>query len=531
VSPVAFGKPLHFITVAEAARLIASRQLSPLELVAAVLDRISEIDPLISSFVALRAEAALEDARKAESEIARGEYRGALHGIPYGLKDNIAAKGMPLVANSRLRVGNVAAQDATVQRRLCESGAILLGKLNTYELGTGNGDNLFELPNRPARNPWDLARFSGGSSTGAGVAVAAGTALFAIGTDTGGSVRLPASACGAAGLKPTYGLISRKGMIANTYSVDYVGPIAWTAEDLGLVLPAIAGGDGGAGGAKIHDLRKAPLADNLAGLRVAVVPRFHKADVDADPEVGRGVRAVEQAMTALGAQITEVDFAYSLGLVRACGRVINAVESLAIHGGDYFAHYAEMGVAVRDKLAFGDAVSAADYVRAQAWRRQIAEAVGHVFESFDVILCCGATITAPRYEDRPLLGVFTTASAMSLFNLSGHPAVSICSGFSQNDGMPLGVQLVGRHFSDLSLLSFAAQVERMMGLKDRRPALETSEIPAPPSWARTPAPSAVPPPAARQKATAAVAETMRLFPQSFSQDAEPFLIPDIGGTR
>ena len=166
----------------------------------------------------------------------RGAYRGPLHGIPYGLKDNFAVRGARMTANSRLMLKHVADSDATAHRRLQDAGAILLGKLSTYEYGTGDGDDLFELPFRPARNPWDPRRFPGGSTLGGGAAIAAGTAMLALGTDTTGSVRLPAAACGVAGLKPTYGLVSRAGVLPNCYSLDCVGPIAWTAQGTRLAL-------------------------------------------------------------------------------------------------------------------------------------------------------------------------------------------------------------------------------------------------------------------------------------------------------
>ena len=239
---------LCFLTIEEAARLISRREISPVDLVAAFLARIEAVDGALATYITVCAEAALASARSAEAEIMRGSYRGPLHGIPYGLKDNFMVRGVRATANSHLMRDHVADHDATAHRRLQDAGAILLGKLGTYEYGTGDGDDLFELPFAPTRNPWDPRCFPGGSTIGGGASVAAGTAMLALGTDTTGSVRLPAAACGAAGLKPTYGLVSRAGVLPNCYSLDCVGPIAWTARDAGLALRAIAGARPGRSG-------------------------------------------------------------------------------------------------------------------------------------------------------------------------------------------------------------------------------------------------------------------------------------------
>ena len=241
----------------------------------AFLRRIEAVDRSLATYITVCADAALASAHRAEAEIMRGDYRGALHGIPYGLKDNFMVRGVRATANSRLMLDHVADTDATVHRRLQDAGAILLGKLSTYEYGTGDGDDLFELPFPPARNPWNPRRFPGGSTTGGGAAVAAGTAMLALGTDTTGSVRLPAAACGATGLKPTYGLVSRAGVLPNCYSLDCIGPIAWTARSTGLALRAIAGVD--PADPASADVDAARVMDGEAkGLRIGVLRRFHE---------------------------------------------------------------------------------------------------------------------------------------------------------------------------------------------------------------------------------------------------------------
>src|ERR1700736_3139386 len=230
-----------FLTIAEAARLIEQRELSPVELVDSRLARIEKLDGQLHSFIRVLADQARADARAAESEIMAGNYRGPLHGIPIGLKDIYETAGVPTTGHSKILIGHVPQQDATSVRLLTEAGAIVLGKLATHEFALGGPS--FDLPWPPARNPWDTSRMPGGSSSGTGAAVAAGLVLGGTGTDTGGSIRGPAAFCGLAGIKPTYGLISRRGILPLAFSLDHAGPLAWTAEDNAIMLQAMAGHD------------------------------------------------------------------------------------------------------------------------------------------------------------------------------------------------------------------------------------------------------------------------------------------------
>ena len=232
---------LHWLSAAEAARAIAARELSPVELTQALLDRIERLDAKLNVFVRLDAEAAMAAARAAEAEIAAGRPRGPLHGVPVGIKDIIDVAGLPTTCHSKILIDNVASADAVCVARLRGAGAIVLGKLSTHEFAIGGPS--FDLPWPPARNPWNPDHHPGGSSSGSGAGVAAGLFPIALGSDTGGSVRNPASACGIVGLKPTYGLVSRRGVFPLAFTLDHVGPLTRTVADNALMLEAIAGHD------------------------------------------------------------------------------------------------------------------------------------------------------------------------------------------------------------------------------------------------------------------------------------------------
>src|SRR6516162_2419320 len=230
-----------FLTIAEAGALIARRELSPVELVQSRLTRIERLDGKLHSFIRVLGDEALAAARSAEAEIIAGRSRGPLHGIPIGLKDIYETKGVPTTGHSKVMIDHVPLRDATVVQRFSEAGAIVLGKLATHEFAFGGPS--FDLPWPPARNPWDTTRFTGGSSSGTGAAVAAGLVLGGTGSDTGGSIRNPATYCGLAGIKPTYGLVSRMGILPLSFSLDHAGPLAWTTEDCAILLQAMAGHD------------------------------------------------------------------------------------------------------------------------------------------------------------------------------------------------------------------------------------------------------------------------------------------------
>src|SRR5436309_4602604 len=232
---------LHDLSIAELSDLMAARKLSPLELVEALIQRVEHYDPQTHAFITPTFDLARQQAREAEAEIAAGRYRGALHGIPFALKDIYDTKGILTSAHSRVFIDRIPREDARTTERLYDAGAVLLGKLATHEMAHAGPS--FDLPWPPARNPWNPAHFTGGSSSGSGAAVAAGRVPVALGSDTGGSIRGPASLCGIVGLMPTFGLVSRAGVITNSYTFDHCGPLARTVEDCALALEALAGYD------------------------------------------------------------------------------------------------------------------------------------------------------------------------------------------------------------------------------------------------------------------------------------------------
>jgi aspartyl-tRNA(Asn)/glutamyl-tRNA(Gln) amidotransferase subunit A len=512
---------LCFLTIEEAARLISQRKLSPVELVSAFLARIETIDHALSTYITVCADAAMESAREAEAEIVRGDYRGPLHGIPYGLKDNFMVRGVRATANSHLMKNHIAAEDATAHRRLQDAGAILLGKLGTYEYGTGDGDDLFELPFPPTRNPWDPRRFPGGSTIGGGASVAAGTAMLALGTDTGGSVRLPAAACGAAGLKPSYGLVSRAGVLPNCYSLDCVGPIAWTARGTAIALRAIAGyDDADPTSARLDVARVMNDSHPVKGTRIGVLRRFHERDIRTDSEIVAAFDNCVDAFKSLGATIVECDLAASLQDFRHCTRIINNAECYAIHETDCREWRTQMGMALRNKLDLGRQIGAVDYLRAQRWRRVLTSDVSRLFDDVDIILCAGTSRVAPDYADRSGVKAFTGESAMAVFSVCALPAISVCSGFSTG-GLPLNLQIAGRRFDDGRVIAAAAALEDALALKGRRPS-DPVMRPAPPAWTMEPAPVADDDERMR-RAAVALQGVLANLPADFPKSLEPFV--------
>ena len=463
---------LATLTLSDAGRLICSRKLSPVELTEGCLDRIRRFDPAISSFILVTEDIALQQAKQAEDEIAKGRYRGPLHGIPYGLKDIIETAGIPTTAHSRVLKEHVPRHDAVVAQHLRAAGGILLGKLACLEFAHARPTPDQAWPQ--ARNPWNTAHgFTGGSSTGSASAVAAGFALGAIGTDTGGSVRNPAALCGITGLMATYGRVSRRGVIPYSYSLDHVGPMAWTAEDCAVMLQAIAGYDPEDPGSAEKPVPnfKAKFRDRLAGLRIGWIRHFYERDMIADDETRKAIEETVRALRDLGATVEEAS-AQRLQAYHDCKLIISVAEFYSVHEAEFVANFAAYGDDLKSKAFQGAFIRAVDYLQAQKQRRKLAQDMVRTIAQFDVLLTAANFRPAPRISNEPRDSgdFFQTPNVTAVSNVTGNPTISLCNGFSSN-GLPLAFQIIGRPFDEPNLLAVAHAYQQATTWHLRRPTL------------------------------------------------------------
>jgi aspartyl-tRNA(Asn)/glutamyl-tRNA(Gln) amidotransferase subunit A len=463
---------LHFLTIAEAARLIAARKLSPVELTDAYLERIEMLDDQLASFVTVTADRARQEARAAEVEIMASGPRGGLHGIPYCLKDIYDTAGIRTTAQSKLLAGNIPAQDSFCQMKLAEAGAVLLGKNATWEFAHGgpSWDVLFP----PARNPWNTEYSPAGSSSGSGAAVAAGFAPATMGTDTGGSIRGPAAACGIAGLKPTYGRVSRRGVIPNCFSHDHAGPLAWTSEDVALLMQVVAGHDPldpGSADIPVPDYA-ASLTGDVAGLVIGVPWRWLEDEAPLSAPTRAAFDAALGVFKTLGAEIREVSLP-PLQAFEDAKKVIAIVELFSIHEQDLRTRPELFGASLRYRIIAGGLVRAEEYVQAMRARTDLARAMQAVMATVDVMMLPTGE-PAGRLVPVPPESLFTRTSYMTAFNVGGNPALSICSGFNEA-GLPFSLHIVGRLFDEPTVLRAGDAYERATPWRERRPTLAVHE--------------------------------------------------------
>lgn len=452
-------------TIAEAARAIAARSLSPVELMRASLARIERLEPTLHAFVALDAERAMEAARDAEARILRDGPRGPLDGIPVAHKDIVDVAGLPNTACSHILVGNIATRDAAVVRRWAEAGAISLGKLTTHEFAWGGPS--FDLPTPPARNPWNPDHFTSGSSSGTGAAIGSGMILGGTGSDTGGSIRGPAALCGLAGIKPTYGLVPRTGVIPLAWSMDHIGPLAWTAEDCALLLQAAAGHDPEDPGSAA---RPAPdlvsrLGGGVKGLRIGVVRHFHETDVQVSPATRRGIDEAARIFGELGASVRDVTLP-PLGEFWAPGMTLLLGEAFAVHGPWVRTQREKYGEILRERLLLGALVTGEHIIAAQRLRRVLAEKLAAVMREVDLLLTAAALGEAPRIDAVDRWIGFKSPSLTIPFNLTGQPAMTVCAGLGEG-GLPVAIQLAGRPWEDATVLRAAHAYEQARGTLER----------------------------------------------------------------
>ncbi len=458
-----------FLTIAEAARLIERRELSPVELVDSRLDRIARLDGRLNSFILVLADAARRDARAAEAEIAAGKYRGPLHGIPIGLKDIYETAGVATTGHSKVMQDHVPRADAFVVARLRGAGAIVMGKLATHEFALGGPS--FDLPWPPARNPWDTSRFTGGSSSGTGASVAAGLVLGGTGSDTGGSIRGPAAYCGLAGLKPTYGLISRMGILPLAFSLDHAGPLAWNAEDCAILLQAMAGhdpADPASANRPIPDYRAA-LQGGVKGLRIGLVRHFYERDNVVNAATGQAIAAAAQTLEGLGCSVRELTLS-PLADWAACGMTIMQAEAYAIHEANLRTRFTDYGEIFRDRMVLAGLITGADYVQALRRRRELVDELDRAMADLDLVMTAAAPSEAPPIDAVPKFAILERPSLTIAFNVTGSPAMSVCCGFTEG-GLPLSFQIVGKRFDDATVLRAAHNYEQATPWRARRPKL------------------------------------------------------------
>jgi len=456
-------------TIAEAAKLIAAKKLSPVELTKACFDRVRKLDGTLHAFILPTEERAMKEAAAAEAAIMKSGPRGRLHGIPIGLKDIVDTAGIPTTCQSRLLEGNVPDADATCAALLAEAGTVMMGKLTTHEFADGGPS--FDLPAPPARNPWNTGHFTAGSSSGTGAAVAAGMILGGIGTDTGGSIRGPAALCGIAGIKPTYGLVSRAGVAPAAFSLDHIGPMAWTAEDCAIMLQALAGHD-----PKDPASAKRPVPDytaalgsGLKGMRVGVIRHFHETDHVVAEATQRGIDTALTVFRDLGAAVSDVTLS-PLQDWHACGSLISITERAAAYEEWARTRLGEFGERVQRRLMLGAFVSGVDYVQAVRRRRELRAELQAAMKGLDVVITAGAPGEAPKLDAIPRWDLFDKPNFTMPFNVSGYPAMCVCAGFGQG-GLPVSLQIVGKPFAEAAVFRVADGFEKATDFRSKRPAL------------------------------------------------------------
>ncbi len=457
-----------FITISELGQRLRRREVSPVEITHECLACIEKRNPSLNAFITVMAESALADARRAEAEVLRGEWRGALHGVPVALKDLIDTAGVRTTAASALYEDRIPTQDAEVVRRLREAGAVIVGKNNLHEFAYGGSSLVSQFGD--VHNPWDVGRMAGGSSGGSAAAVTAGLAYAAIGTDTAGSIREPAALCGCVGLKPTYGRVSSRGVIPLSWSLDHVGPLAATVEDAAVVLQAIAGYDE-------EDITSAdvPVADYVSalredakGMRVGVVRGYFFDELDG--EVASAMERALRGIQSLGAELIEVRFGEN---EVPTDRTLQAAESYAFHA-ENVAKSPELYQAetVR-RIRKGEAITAGEYIQRRRELDEARRSIRVVFADVDVLVMPTTPTLAPAIAELKAEPEALRPAELKLlrntrpFNVWGLPAISVPCGFTES-GLPIGLQIAGPHWREDLVLRLAHAYEQATAGHGRR---------------------------------------------------------------
>jgi aspartyl-tRNA(Asn)/glutamyl-tRNA(Gln) amidotransferase subunit A len=459
---------LPMLDLSEVSRAVQKKEVSPVELTRACLDRIEKLNPRLNAFITVTGTAALEDARKAEAEIARGEWKGPLHGIPLAVKDLIETAGVKTTAASAVLKDYVPTVDAEVIRRLKSAGAILLGKLNLHEFAYGGSGIIGHFG--PARNPWNTAHVTGGSSSGSAAAVAACLCYGAIGTDTAGSIRLPAACCGITGLKPSYGLVSARGVIPLSWLLDHVGPMARTAADAALILQTIAAYDPQDIGSRKFPPVYYPSAmeESISSLRLGVARDFWN---EVDDEIAAAVDSAVATLGKLTAGAQEVE------LSTETDRTLVRCEAYAYHQKYLPGNEKCYDPETLKRIRGGADVTAPQYIHAQRELLQQRRQILQMFERVDVILTPTTPLLAPTFSDLQSAPDQLRNKEMIMlrntrpFNVYGLPSISLNCGFSKS-GLPIGLQIIGAPGAEGPVLALAHAFQKQSDWHRQKPVLK-----------------------------------------------------------
>ena len=465
-------KELPFLTASQLSRLIETKEVSPVEATEAYLDRIEAVDPKLNSYITVTGEQALEAARKAEHEIATSQHRGPLHGVPMAVKDQFNTAGIRTTGGSSILKDNIPDEDATVITNLKKAGAVMLGKLNMSEFAMAE---IYNHPYGTPRNPWDLERNPGTSSSGSGAATAASLCATSLGEDTGGSIRGPANFSGLVGLRPSHGRVRRHGVLGGSWSMDTVGPISRSVEDAAITIQAIAGYDPKdrySWNVPVPDYRQA-LTGDIQGIKLGVVQERMDSP-NLDPEVRDTVAKAISAVGELGASSQDV----SIPLAPKAGALtmsILSVEWSNLHRPLFEPNIDELDHNNKIRFLTGSVIPAQFYYKAQKIRAVLRQQILDALEQVDVLVLPTGPVTAPPVESVPgvqskehaLTGLAGRISFTGPFNLAGTPALSVPCGFSSS-GMPMGLQIVGRPFAEETVLRVAHAYEQTTEWHNRR---------------------------------------------------------------
>jgi len=457
-------KELPFLTASQLSRLIETKEVSPVEATEAYLDRIEAVDPELNSYITVTGEQALEAARQAEHEIATSQYRGPLHGVPMAVKDQFNTAGIRTTGGSSILKDNIPDEDATVITNLKKAGAVMLGKLNMSEFAMAE---IYNHPYGTPRNPWDLERNPGTSSSGSGAATAASLCATSLGEDTGGSIRGPANFSGLVGLRPSHGRVSRHGVLGGSWSMDTVGPISRSVEDAAITIQAIAGYDPKdrySWNVPVPDYRQA-LTGDIQGIKLGVVQERMDSP-DLDPEFRDTVAKAISTLGEIGASSQDV----SIPLAPKAGALtmsILSVEWSNLHRPLFEPNIDELDHNNKIRFLTGSVIPAQYYYKAQKIRAVLRQQILDALEQVDVLVLPTGPVTAPPVESVPgvqskehaLTGLAGRISFTGPFNLAGIPALSVPCGFSSS-GMPMGLQIVGRPFAEETVLRVAHAYEQ-----------------------------------------------------------------------